>query len=196
MNGEDPAADAIAGLARALRMRDGLAAREFEPEARRRLNGFCVGYLGDADAAEDVVQDAFVKLWRKPGSWDAEKGAKFTTWFTRVVTNTALDHLRKKRPDADTDQVESAQDKKDFTQEIEMSEQQAALEEAIQSLPERQQMALNLCFYDEMSNKDAAEMMDIGVKALESLLMRAKAGVRDTLTRNGVLEKTEVRHVG
>ena len=153
-------------------------------------------YTRHAQDAEDVVQDAFVKLWRKPGSWDAEKGAKFTTWFTRVVTNTALDHLRKKRPDADTDQVESAQDKNDITQEIEMSEQQAALEEAIQSLPERQQMALNLCFYDEMSNKDAAEMMDIGVKALESLLMRAKAGVRDTLTRNGVLEKTEVRHVG
>ena len=144
------------------------------------------------DEAEDIVQEAFLKLWRKPDMWKTGKGAKFTTWFYRVVTNLAIDYARKKKDSKGSDVLDRITDNTPDQQDMmEGDEQQKLLEDAIQELPERQKMALNLCFYEELSNKEAAEIMDIGVKALESLLMRAKSGLRDILTRQGMLNEEE-----
>ena len=144
------------------------------------------------DEAEDIVQEAFLKLWRKPDMWKTGKGAKFTTWFYRVVTNLAIDYARKKKDSKGSDVLDRITDNTPDQQDMmEGGEQQKLLEDAIQELPERQKMALNLCFYEELSNKEAAEIMDIGVKALESLLMRAKSGLRDILTRQGLLNEEE-----
>ncbi|MGN7439200.1 MAG: sigma-70 family RNA polymerase sigma factor [Alcanivorax sp.] len=144
------------------------------------------------DEAEDIVQEAFLKLWRKPDMWKTGKGAKFTTWFYRVVTNLAIDYARKKKDSKGSDVLDRITDNTPDQQDtMEGDEQQKLLEDAIQELPERQKMALNLCFYEELSNKEAAEIMDIGVKALESLLMRAKSGLRDILTRQGLLNEEE-----
>ena len=76
---------------------------------------------------------------------------------------------------------------------MEQAQQEQMLEDAIQELPERQKLALNLCFYEGLSNKEAAEIMEVGVKALESLLMRAKAGLKDILVRQGNLGDEEKR---
>lgn len=144
------------------------------------------------DEAEDIVQEAFLKLWRKPDMWKTGKGAKFTTWFYRVVTNLAIDYARKKKDSKGSDVLDRITDNTPDQQEMmEGDEQQKLLEDAIQELPERQKIALNLCFYEELSNKEAAEIMDIGVKALESLLMRAKSGLRDILARQGLLNDEE-----
>jgi len=142
------------------------------------------------DEAEDIVQDAFLKLWKNPQAWDAQRGVKFTTWFYRVVTNGAVDYMRKKKPAQGGDSLDYLEDTAQSQQEgLENKQQQAVLEAAIQALPERQKEALNLCFYEELSNKEAADIMGVGIKALESLLMRAKAGLRDSLIRQGVLQK-------
>ena len=148
------------------------------------------------DEAEDIVQEAFLKLWRKPDMWKTGKGAKFTTWFYRVVTNLAIDCARKKKDSKGSEVLDRITDNTPDQQDMmEGDEQQKLLEDAIQELPERQKMALNLCFYEELSNKEAAEIMNIGVKALESLLMRAKSGLRDILTRQGMLnEEGSGRH--
>ena len=55
-------------------------------------------YVQNREAAEDIVQDAFLKLWEDPGKWQPERKAKFTTWFYRVVVNLCLDWQKKKRP--------------------------------------------------------------------------------------------------
>ena len=150
--------------------------------------------VANVTEAEDIVQEAFLKLWDKPERWDADKGAKFTTWFYKVVTNTALDMVRKRKPQVGADMLESVADAGDAADEaLEQAEEAQAVEMAIQSLPERQKLALNLCFYEGLSNKEAANVLDIGVKALESLLMRAKAALRDDLTRKGLME---VKHAG
>ena len=65
---------------------------------------------------------------------------------------------------------------------------QDKLEEAIQSLPERQQTALNLCYYQNLPQKDAAEIMGVGLKALESLLSRAKAGLKSYFSKKSLQE--------
>ncbi len=147
---------------------------------------------GQQEEAEDIVQEAFLKLWDRPESWDASKGAKFTTWFYRVVTNQALDRLRKRKNSYGTEVVERLVDpSKDQQREMEDSQEQKYIEAAIQALPERQKAALNLCFYEGLSNKEAAEALGVGIKALESLLMRAKAGLRDELTRRGLIRRKE-----
>ena len=73
----------------------------------------------------------------------------------------------------------------DALEQLEEGTLQADLERAIQALPERQKAALNLCFYEGLSNKEAADILGVGVKALESLLMRAKTTLRDEMARYG-----------
>lgn len=142
----------------------------------------------DQDMAEDIVQDAFLKLWNNPDLWDSARGAKFSTWFYRVVTNQAIDTMRKIKNTKGSDVLERMSDDRDSQHDVlEDAEEQAIMEEVIQTLPERQKIALNLCFYEGLSNKEAAEILGVGVKGLESLLMRAKAGLRDELMRRGIL---------
>ncbi len=149
---------------------------------------------GRSEEAEEIVQDAFLKLWDKPQSYDPQKGAKFTTWFYRVVTNLAIDAQRRKKPQANPDVLDYMTDQSPLADEVlAKSDREAVLEAAIQSLPERQKAALNLCFYEGLSNKEAAEILGVGIKALESLLMRAKKALKDDERIVGLLapEKNE-----
>lgn len=140
------------------------------------------------DEAEDIVQESFLKLWARPQMWNADRGAKFTTWFYRVVTNLAIDHIRRIKNTKGSDVLDRIMDKAPRQDErFEDFQKQAILEEAIEALPERQKIALNLCFYEGLSNKEAAQVMDVNIKALESLLMRAKRGLKECLLRQGVL---------
>jgi RNA polymerase sigma-70 factor, ECF subfamily len=145
---------------------------------------------GDAQGSEDIVQEAFLKLWDRPDAWDPGKGTKFTTWFYRVVTNLAIDRGRREKRSVDPVVLDILPDSAPHAdQNLQAREEEAALEKAIQALPERQRAALNLCVYEGLSNREAAEALGIGVKALESLLMRAKAGLKDEFRREGLLSR-------
>lgn len=145
---------------------------------------------GHNQDAEDIVQDAFIKIWQRPELFNPDKGVKFTTWFYRVVVNLSLDKMRKKKPKSASDFLESIQDDaQGADDDLADKQKQAAIELAIQSLPERQKVALNLCFYEGVSNAEAAEIMEVGVKALESLLMRAKKNLKDHLLRDDQIKE-------
>lgn len=152
---------------------------------------YAVAYrmVGNSAEAEDIVQDCFLKLWNKPDMWNKKKNAKFTTWFYRVITNAAIDKSRRyaRMISGDTVFEHMPDGKRNAEEEMYENQTQKELEEAIQSLPDRQKAALNLCFYEGLSNKDAAVILNVNVKALESLLMRAKTGVRDYLMNKGFL---------
>lgn len=149
---------------------------------------------GNQDAAEDIVQDAFLKLWRNPHIWDSSRGAKFSTWFYRVVTNQSIDYMRKQKNTKGSEALERISDERDSAHdEMERTEQEVMLESLIQALPDRQKTALNLCFYEGLSNKEAADIMSVSVKGLESLLMRAKSGLKDALMRQGIIEDKKMR---
>lgn len=142
------------------------------------------------DDAEDAVQNAFLKIWQNPSVWKTGKGAKFTTWFYRVVNNAAIDIVRKRKNNAGSEVLEYMPDNASSQeQNLQDKQQQQDLEQAIDALPERQKQALNLCFYDGFSNKEAAEILGVGLKALESLLMRAKAGLKENLVQQGLVKK-------
>ena len=138
-------------------------------------------YLQSKAAAEDVVQDAFLKLWENPASWQPERNSKFTTWFYRVVVNLCLD-LRKKKGAVGLDNAPELVDEREPVDEAIMrTQEQLMLEKEIASLPDRQRTALNLCFDEGLSNQEAAEIMGLNLKALQSLIMRAKTTLRERL---------------
>lgn len=131
------------------------------------------------EQSEDIIQDCFLKLWTKPNSFDLKKEVSFTTWFYRVISNAVFDFKRK------NSRLMAMEDNTDIIYQGEAIENildeekfQTILWEFINKLPEQQQLALNLCFYENIKNKEAAEIMDINLKALESLLMRAKTNLK------------------
>lgn len=145
----------------------------------------------EADA-QDIVQSCFLKLWQNPNMYSPDKKAQFTTWFYRVVLNACEDLRRKNKVRAyqDIDEMANIYGT-EGSQESDMvvNEDQIALEKAIADLPDRQKDALNLVVYQEMKQKEAAETMGVGVKALESLLSRAKATLKDKMKKNKTMEE-------
>jgi RNA polymerase sigma-70 factor (ECF subfamily) len=145
--------------------------------------------LSDNAEAEDVTQEAFLKIWQQPDLFDPDRGVKFTTWFYRVVVNLALDRGRKKKRLVSGDWMDAMpSEEASPEQETGAKERKIIIEAAIGELPERQKTALNLCFYEGMGNIEAAEVMGVTVKALESLLIRAKQAMRENLGKSGLLE--------
>lgn len=159
----------------------------------RRFYAIAYRVLNERQDAEDTVQDAFIKLWQKPQMFEPDKGARFTTWFYRVITNMALDKMKKQKLVRLTDDPDAfsgdGNDGDNAEHGFIERQQQEILERVIRTLPERQKLALDLCFYEGVSNKDAADILGVSVKALEALLIRAKAKVRNSLIREGLLKE-------
>jgi len=153
-----------------------------------RYRALAYRMLGDMALAEDLVQEAFVKLWTHADRFDAKK-AKFTTWFHRIVVNRCLDEKRKRTPDPLPEGFDQ-QDEADNAEDIMVTDgANNVLRNAVSNLPERQRVAVTLSYFDGLSNIEAAEVMDLKLKAYESLLMRARAKLRDELegSKNGLL---------
>lgn len=131
------------------------------------------------EEAEDIVQDAFTRLWLKPQQWDPHKKVQFTTWFYRIIVNRSLDFTRRKKTAAMPEEFDAPDIGIVAADEAMIAdERQAAVEKAFRALPQNMQTALNLSFYDPVPNKDAAQMMGMSLKAFQSLVMRAKTTLK------------------
>ncbi len=132
--------------------------------------------------AEDAAQEAFTKIWVNAKDYAPEK-AKFTTWMHRIVMNVSLDMARKKRPMAVEDEVlQAVPDERDTAEAIVAEREESALvQAAIAELPAQQRAAITLCYTEEYTNAEAAQMMGVHIKALEGLLVRARKTLRERL---------------
>lgn len=135
--------------------------------------------LGSEALAEEAAQEALLRLWTHAGSYEPEK-AKLTTWLTRITANICLDRLRKRSEEPWPENFDVAVPP---SQEREYSDGQVAakVNEALQTLPERQRLALVLCHYEDMSMSEAAGVMETTPEAIESLLSRALRTLRRQL---------------
>lgn len=136
--------------------------------------------LRNAADADDVVQDALLKVWTHRGTWQEGK-ARFSTWLYRVITNRCLD-LRRRPATEDMEKApEQADDQLDALTSIERGELNDILERAMAHLPDQQRIALILSYTDDLSNSEIAEILGTTVSAVESLLKRGRQQLRHDL---------------
>jgi RNA polymerase sigma-70 factor (ECF subfamily) len=140
----------------------------------------------DPADAEDLVQEAFLRAWRKAPDWEPKEdnsgSAAFSTWFYRVLVNLCIDHLRRPQTLALNDAAFEAPDRTPHGEDrVASDETSGQVRAAIAMLPERQRLALTLCHFEEFSNAEAAAVLGVGIGALEALLVRARRSLRQSL---------------
>jgi len=140
---------------------------------------FAERLTSDAQTAEEVVQSAFMRLWQGAESWEGR--SRFSTWFYRVVHNLAIDRLRRKRPGFEQLSDELEDNSPTPAQLLERNQRDARVRAALQRLPERQRAALVLRHFEDCSQAEAAQILGINEGALESLLSRGRASLREYL---------------
>lgn len=136
--------------------------------------------LGDPVEAEDVAQEAMLKLWEQADRWQAGS-AGVGAWLNRVATNLCLDRLRRRRFASDEDVPERVDETPLADARIDSEWMRRRAMQAVQSLPDRQRAAIVLTYYEECSNLAAAEILGLNIKAFESLLLRARQALKTAL---------------
>lgn len=140
--------------------------------------------LGDAAEAEDVVQEVISRCWVNAASW-TPVGGGLGGWLRRIATNLCLDAKRKSRRISGEPVPERADGSPLADALIDADRQRAAVKAAMLALPERQRAAVVLTYYEGVSNAEAAATLGVHVKALESLLVRARQGLAKSLSAQG-----------
>jgi len=160
-----------------------------EPAAARALTlrltpkafGHAVRLLGNRAEAEDVAQEALLRLWRVAPEW-RQGEAKVTTWLYRVVANLCTDRLRRSGRGVALDAVPEPEDEARGPLDKMQAEARAeALQTALDGLPDRQRQAVVLRHIEGLANPEIAEIMEISVDAVESLTARGKRALSAAL---------------
>ncbi|WP_323037404.1 RNA polymerase sigma factor [Pararhodobacter sp.] len=137
--------------------------------------------LQDQAEAEDVTQEAMLRLWQIAPKWQAG-GAQPSTWLHRVTANLATDRLRRRRS-VGLDTIDEPDDPAPGVVEGMIdTDRRRALDDALALLPERQRVAVVLRHLEGLTNPDIAATMGIGVEAVESLTARGKRRLADLLS--------------
>ena len=153
---------------------DAAASRLLTTRLAPRVLGQAVRMLGDRAEAEDVTQEAMLRLWRIAPDW-RQGEAKVTTWLYRVTANLCTDRLRKRRGGADIDDIpEPADPALPVHEAMQSRARMDALQEALDQLPDRQRQAVVLRHLEGLGNPEIAEILEISTEAVESLTARGK----------------------
>ncbi len=137
--------------------------------------------LGDRAEAEDVAQEAMLRLWKAAKDW-TPGGAKPSTWLYRVTANLSVDRLRRVgRAVGLDDAAEPEDDTPGAEARLVEAGRMAALDAALATLPERQRQAVVLRHIEGVSNPEIAEVLEISVEAVESLTARGKRALAKAL---------------
>jgi RNA polymerase sigma factor (sigma-70 family) len=159
---------------------DPAASRALVARKLPRLMSLAGRMLGDATEAEDVAQEAFVRVWKQAPKWRAGE-ARFDTWLHRVALNLCYDRLRRRREVATAEPPEQVDEGPAPDRGLEASDAGRRVARALAALPERQREAIVLCHYQELGNIEAAAVMGVTVEALEGLLGRGRRTLRAAL---------------
>lgn len=162
---------------------DPLAARSLSARLLPRVLGYASRLLSDRAEAEDVAQEAMLRLWRIAPGW-RQGEAQVSTWLYRVVTNLCTDRLRgrTRRAALPLDEAPEVADTAIGAERgLIEADRMAALQAALDALPERQRQAVVLRHIEGLSNPEIAAVMDVGVEAVESLTARGKRALAAAL---------------
>ena len=152
--------------------------------------GTAARMLGSNSDVEDIAQQVFIRVWKSARRYVPR--AKFTTWLLKITRNLVFNELRRAKRRAQVplqsdpgteeiplkDETNPAPDASLLEEEL-----QRAIEEAIMQLPESQRMALVLRRYEQLSYEEIAEVLDLSVPAVKSVLFRARTELRSRLNK-------------
>jgi len=158
---------------------------------KNRVFNIAYRFLGNYQDAEDLAQQIFIKVYHASKSYKPQ--AKFTTWLYAICRNTCLKALRKNKPNVVSihQDVELTENKvapqyadpniATPSESLLNNEQSLLIKNALDALPANQKMAVILCRYDRLSYEEIAIIMKCSVKAVKSLLHRAKINLKEKL---------------
>ena len=132
--------------------------------------------VNDDTLAQDIAQDVMVVLWQRSSDFNPNK-ARLTTWLHRIAHNRCIDVLRKRQREVNWDSSESEH----LLTESDTPREEQFIDVALMRLPESQRNALVLTYYQNLSNREVAEIMNSSVRAVESLLVRARGNLKKQL---------------
>src|SRR6266550_6311715 len=167
--------------------------RAFEELIKRHqalVAGTVARMLSSNSDVEDIAQQVFIRVWKSARRYVPR--AKFTTWLLKITRNLVFNELRRSKRHAHVPlQPEPGAEDPPLKDEMNLApdaslletELQRAIEEAIMQLPESQRMALVLRRYEQLSYEDIAEVLDLSVPAVKSVLFRARSELRSRLSK-------------
>ncbi len=144
------------------------------------LSAFAVRLLGSRSAAEDAIQATFLKIWSNADRWKSGR-ASVSTWLHTITHNICVDTLRKGKSHLQESLSDNLGSEDRPDDDLHASTQARQVLNALGKLPESQRTAIILCYYQGLSNRDAAQISGVSVRALESLLARGRRSLRNTL---------------
>lgn len=180
---ETPAAEA-ARLAQ-VAVGDPAAARAIVDAQAPRVLALATRMLNDRAEAEDVAQEALLRLWRAAPDWRPD-GARISTWLHRVTVNLCVDRLRKRGRSTPIDDAPEPVDETPGAAAAMAAEEgertrTRAVRTALMALPDRQRAAVLLRHYEDRSNPEIADALGVSVEAVESLLARGRRALKAAL---------------
>lgn len=144
------------------------------------LHAFVFRLLANAAESEEVTQETFLRLWKNAETFGGRSTLK--TWLYRIAHNLAIDRLRRRRDVGLGSNVELLPASSCSGQGLERERQVREIAQAVvlgmAKLPERQRAALSLVHYNEMSHREASEVLGVSVRALESLIARGRENLK------------------
>lgn len=155
----------------------------------RRALGIAHGVLGNAGDADEIAQEAFMRVWQHAKRWDPDQAA-FSTWFYRIVLNLCLDRKRKAQWVPLEDAPERPDESPSAPELIASEQERQAVARALETLSERHRAAVSLFYFQGLSAKDSAQAMNLKPGAFGQLLLRARQAIKAELTRSGLFEET------
>ena len=141
-----------------------------------------LAYAQNQEDAEEITQDVFIKVHRYAAKFKGDSAV--STWIYRITVNTSLNLLKKRKRRSIFVSEEIGKNAPDFEHpgvQLEKKEQAQTLYLAIETLPDSQKTAFILSFVEELPRQEVADVMETSLKAVESLLMRAKKNLREKL---------------
>lgn len=175
--------DAVDG-ALVARLRDGDAGafRELVSRHIGVVAGIARRMLKDDAEADDIAQEAMLRLWRSAGGLELGPGG-LRPWLRRVTSNLCIDRVRSGQRTVVTDEVPEVAEPATQVTSLEGQELAARVAAAMQALPERQRMALTLFHHEGLSQIEVGQAMSISDEAVESLLARARRTLKASLAK-------------
>ena len=138
--------------------------------------------LGDWDHAEDIAQEAFLRIYRSAGRYRGK--SLVSTWLYRITVNLCLDHQRRRKAIVPVEDLDTIADNAARQDPLEADETAVAVRQAVLDLNERQRTAVLLHRFEGLTHAQISEITGWSVSAVESLLVRAYETLREKLRKN------------